>query len=165
MVLHHCMALLIFRIFKGFSLWSVCIEMREDEVLLQNVKHGQCVPFLNTVQFIFSAAYTISQPKWKPSGLGLCLTRAFWVFPEQVEHGVCGIEARQPLNGCHHDNISHVVFNFHHNVTVRVTRSDTLSSTTKTSETWCQNHFRNTVIATQSEWVWMTFDWLHLSKY
>lgn len=34
--------------------------------------------------------------------------------PEQVEHGVYSIEARQPLNECHHDIISHVVifFNF-----------------------------------------------------
>lgn len=54
---------------------------------------------------------------------------------------------------------------FHRNVTVRVTRSDTLSSTTKASETRCQNHFRNTVIATQREWVWMTFGRLYLSKY
>lgn len=91
---------------------------------------------------------------------------AKWPWPFPRTGGRYGIEARQPLNECHHDIISHVFFLiFHHNVTVRVTRSDTLSSTTRTSETWCQNHFRNTVIATQSEWVWMTFGWLYLSKY
>lgn len=120
--------------------------MVENEV--KNVKRGQRVPYstLPSLQSVLHIQCHNQCGSYVASAFAWCVRPE---FPPNRWNTMC--TASRQDNHWVNATVSLLVmcffFIFYHNVTVTVTRSDTLSSTTKASETWCQNHFRATVIA------------------